>query len=101
TTSRALTKSSALEPENPVRYRMLAGLVTSKPSRCAAVRPPASAAIRRGRESDTGGESSRQSAKRQLVSVCSESRYHSHGGRRGHTRQSLRRLGTDTCRKRL
>src|SRR4029079_497258 len=95
TTSRALTKSSALEPENPVRYRMLAGLVTSKPSRCAAVRPPASAARRRGRESDTGGESSRQSAQPQLVSVCSESRYHSHGGRREHRMTTLGLTGID------
>src|SRR4029079_6291420 len=90
TTSRALTKSSALDPEKPVRYRILAGLVTSKPSRCAAVRPPASAARRRGREPNTGGESSRQAAQRQLIAVSAQTGDHPDRGRCEHRMPSLR-----------
>src|SRR5690348_7759635 len=83
-TSRWLTNRSALEPENPVRYRMLGRLVTNKPSTCAAVSPSASAARRRGRASDTGAKLARQPAQRELVAVCAQSDDDADGRRSEH-----------------
>src|SRR3954467_9944939 len=84
TTAREETNSSALEPENPVRYRMFGRLVTRSPSTCAAVRPSTSADSRRLRESGTSGERPGQPAKRELVAVCPESADGADGCRRKH-----------------
>src|SRR3954454_21522966 len=72
TTSRTLTNNSALDPENPVRYRMSGRLVTSRPSTWAVVNPSARAARRRGRASDTLAQLAGQPAKRRLVAICTK-----------------------------
>src|SRR6185437_7596733 len=51
---------------------MFGRLETSSPSRCAAVRPSASAARRPGRESTTDGYGARQASQRELVAVGAE-----------------------------
>ena len=95
TTSRPLTKSSALEPEKPVRYRMFGRLVTSSPSIWAAVRPSASADRRRGRGSSTGRELPRQTAKSELVPVGAESHDDANRGGREHGVPALRLARVD------
>src|SRR5690349_23610820 len=95
-TSRGVARRSALEPENPVRYRTLARLVTSSPSTCAAVSPSASAARRRGRGSDTWPrEASGKTTQCELVPVRTEAAHDRR--RRGgeHGVAALRLAGVD------
>src|SRR3954464_1127391 len=94
TTSRGVTNSSALEPEKPVRYRMLGKLVTSRPSTWAAVNPSTSADRRRERESGTSRQRAsrqhaRESAQGQLIPVRAESDHRPDGGGREHRVPSL------------
>src|SRR6185503_3172128 len=84
TTSRAVTKSNALVPENPVRYRMFGKLVTSSPSTWAAVSPSASADRRRRRGSTTSRQRARQTAKRQLVAIGAKTADRAHRRRSQH-----------------
>src|SRR5262245_20385151 len=87
--SRAVTNKSALDPENPVTYRMLGKLVTSSPSRWAAVTASMSAASRAERRSDTRGELAGETAQRELVAVGAKSDDAAHGRASEHRMATL------------
>src|SRR5712691_11853529 len=73
-------KSSALDPENPLRYRTFAAPVTRRPSRCADEIPSASAAIRRWRRSVMRGHMRHQTTQCELVAKHTEPTHNAHGG---------------------
>src|SRR3954464_3927449 len=76
--SRCVTSTSALLPENPVRYRTFGRLVSTRPSMCAPIIASRSAAMRAGRRSaiDCHRQHLDQAAQRQLVTVGAKSTDH-------------------------
>src|SRR2546423_6260802 len=81
-TSRCVTSTSALVPENPVRYRTLGKLVRTNASMCAAIKDSRSAAMRAGRRSPIGGDRQtlHEASQRQLVTIGAESADYSKRG---------------------
>src|SRR5580704_5188740 len=91
TSLRAVMKTNADEPEKPVRYRMLAGLDSNRPSSCELAMTSVNAAMRSGRRSRMLAIQERhQAAERELVAVSAEAT--EHAARRGsqHRRAALR-----------
>src|SRR6185437_2699605 len=66
-TSRAVINTRALDPLNPVMYRMFGRLVSNMASRCACCTASRSAATRPARGSGTCGEVRDEAAQRELV----------------------------------
>src|SRR5437762_9281138 len=93
--SRCVTKSNALDPEKPLRYRTFAPPVTSRPSRCADDIPSASAAIRRGRRSVMHGQMRHETAERELVPEHAEPAYDAYRGVGQHRVTPLGLSGVD------
>src|SRR6185312_61701 len=96
TSSRSDATRIALDPENPVRYRMLGRLVTSKASRCAARNAAASAATRSDRRSLTrqGGD---DASERELVAARAETAHHGERARGEHRMAPLRLAREDVA----
>src|SRR4051812_8666540 len=76
--SRWVRRTSALDPEKPVRYRMFGRLVSTSASMCAAMSDSLSAATRAARRSAIGGalEALHQSAQSELIPVGAEAADH-------------------------
>src|SRR2546423_6207304 len=99
-TSRCVTRTSALVPENPVRYRTFGRLLRTSASMCAAVRASLSAAMRVGRRSAMSHhrQTFYQPTQRELVAVRSKTADHG-DGRVGERRATAVRLARKDVRQ--